>query len=236
MQKGPLFNIVSCPKISLVYGAAAYSDLLVSLFPACFEQSDQIVYIDTYLEEPCSLINGKRCYFSFAEIQSCLTSEDSKGFQIAIGNDFGYERCEIYRSIAQRGYTIVPLVHATSTVLTSLPINDSVVILPGSVLMPGVSVGICSIVNTSACIDHDTKIGKGCHIMGNAYIAGRVRVGDYTTIGSNSTIFPDIVIGSNCFIGAGSVVNRDVPDNQVVVGNPARFLRVSRVLPKNVHF
>jgi len=44
-------------------------------------------------------------------------------------------------------------------------------------------------------------------------------------IGANSTILPDIKIGENSLIGAGSVVVKDVPPNVVVAGNPARILK-----------
>lgn len=44
-------------------------------------------------------------------------------------------------------------------------------------------------------------------------------------IGANSTILPGVVIGRNAFVGAGSVVVRDVPDGVVVVGNPARVVK-----------
>jgi UDP-2-acetamido-3-amino-2,3-dideoxy-glucuronate N-acetyltransferase len=43
------------------------------------------------------------------------------------------------------------------------------------------------------------------------------------SIGANSTILPGIIIGSNAIIGAGSVVTRDVPNNSIVFGNPARI-------------
>lgn len=46
------------------------------------------------------------------------------------------------------------------------------------------------------------------------------------SIGSGSTILANVVIGENAMVGAGSVVTRDVPDNAVVVGNPAKVLRV----------
>jgi UDP-2-acetamido-3-amino-2,3-dideoxy-glucuronate N-acetyltransferase len=46
------------------------------------------------------------------------------------------------------------------------------------------------------------------------------------TIGTGSTILCGIVIGENAFVGAGSVVTRDVPANAVVAGNPARVIRV----------
>jgi len=45
------------------------------------------------------------------------------------------------------------------------------------------------------------------------------------SIGSGSTILSKVTIGSNAIIGAGSVVTKDVPDNAIVAGNPAKFLR-----------
>ncbi|EKN0529887.1 N-acetyltransferase, partial [Salmonella enterica] len=51
------------------------------------------------------------------------------------------------------------------------------------------------------------------------------RVKKNASIGANATILPGITIGQNSIVGAGSVVTRDVPDNVIVVGNPAKFLR-----------
>jgi acetyltransferase-like isoleucine patch superfamily enzyme len=45
------------------------------------------------------------------------------------------------------------------------------------------------------------------------------------SIGSGSTILSKVTVGSNAIVGAGSVVTKDVPDNAIVAGNPARFLR-----------
>jgi acetyltransferase-like isoleucine patch superfamily enzyme len=45
------------------------------------------------------------------------------------------------------------------------------------------------------------------------------------SIGTGATILCGITIGENAVVGAGSVVTRDVPDNAVVAGNPARLLR-----------
>lgn len=46
------------------------------------------------------------------------------------------------------------------------------------------------------------------------------------SIGSNSTILAGVTIGQNAIVGAGSVITEDVTSNTVVVGNPARFLKV----------
>jgi acetyltransferase-like isoleucine patch superfamily enzyme len=45
------------------------------------------------------------------------------------------------------------------------------------------------------------------------------------SIGSNATILSNLRVGENAIVGAGSVVTRDVPDNAIVAGNPAKFLR-----------
>ena len=55
--------------------------------------------------------------------------------------------------------------------------------------------------------------------------AAPVTIGHNVWIGGNVTILPGVTIGNNCTIGAGSVVTRDVPDNTVVAGNPAKVIK-----------
>lgn len=56
-------------------------------------------------------------------------------------------------------------------------------------------------------------------------IALPITVGDNVWIGTNVSVLPGVKIGSNVVIGAGSVVNKDIPDGVVAVGNPCRVLR-----------
>ena len=89
----------------------------------------------------------------------------------------------------------------------------------------------------------ETKIGNHCKIDDNVFIAHNVQVGENTVIIANSevsgsvkigrdvwiapavTVIESVSIGDNSLIGIGSVVIRDVPENVVAVGNPARVLR-----------
>lgn len=52
-----------------------------------------------------------------------------------------------------------------------------------------------------------------------------VHIGRGAKIGANATLLPGVRIGAGALIGAGSVVSRDVPDDTVVAGNPARVIR-----------
>jgi len=57
-----------------------------------------------------------------------------------------------------------------------------------------------------------------------SYQSGCIEVMDNVFIGCNSTILPNLRIGPNAVIGAGSVVTKDVPKNTVVAGNPAKVI------------
>ena len=52
-----------------------------------------------------------------------------------------------------------------------------------------------------------------------------ISIGNDCWIGGNTVILPGIKIGNGCVIGAGSVVTKDIPDNSLAVGNPAKVIR-----------
>lgn len=53
---------------------------------------------------------------------------------------------------------------------------------------------------------------------------GDIRIGDNVFIGTNVTILYDVTIDSNVVIGAGSLVNKDIPSNSIVGGVPAKYI------------
>lgn len=52
-----------------------------------------------------------------------------------------------------------------------------------------------------------------------------ISIGDNCWVGGNSVICPGVNIGNGCVIGAGSVVTKDIPDNSLAVGNPAKVIK-----------
>lgn len=132
-------------------------------------------------------------------------------------------RKRIVEKIGDREYLTV--IHPSAIKADSVKLGYGTVVMAGAILNPYASVGNHCIVNTGASIDHDCIIHDFVHIAPHSTLCGEVEIGEGTWVGAGTTIKQGIHIGKNCFIGAGAVVVKDIPDDSLCYGNPARVVR-----------
>lgn len=100
-------------------------------------------------------------------------------------------------------------------------IGDNVTIKSGVQLWDGIDVEDNVFIGPNVTFTND-KYPKS-KIYPNEF--QRTTIENGASIGANSTILGGITVGNNALIGAGSVVTKDVPPNELWLGNPARFIR-----------
>jgi sugar O-acyltransferase (sialic acid O-acetyltransferase NeuD family) len=104
-------------------------------------------------------------------------------------------------------------------------LGDGINVMHNVLISNNVNIGNGALINASTNIHHDVRIGEFAEIGPRAVILGNSSVGKFSFIGSNATILPSVKIGNNVVIGAGSVVTKDIPDNSLAVGIPAKIIK-----------
>ena len=84
--------------------------------------------------------------------------------------------------------------------------------------------GIGLVIHPGVIIGHNAVLHQNTTI-GTSRRSNPPVIGNNVIVGANCVIIGNIKIGNNVIIGAGSVVIKDVPDNAIVVGNPARIIK-----------
>ena len=131
----------------------------------------------------------------------------------------------LFQKLLDHGFQIVSAIHPQSVISADAQVGRGATIMAGAVINPGARLGDNVIVNTKASVDHDCVIGNHVHISAGVSFGGGISVGDRSMIGIGAVIMPGLRIGADAVVGAGSVVTKDVPDNTVVIGYPAKVVR-----------
>jgi acetyltransferase EpsM len=135
------------------------------------------------------------------------------------------QRIDLFENLRIPDDRLATFIHPLSYVAPNVYLG------PGTVVMPNVSISSATsfakgcLIMVGATIGHDDKIGKYCHFAAQACVGAYMNIGDGVHIGLNATTRENLTISKNSTLGMGSVLTKDIGENEIWVGNPARFLR-----------
>ena len=148
---------------------------------------------------------------------------------------YGYQRYYIlfyHYLIPQKLFRLNPNVkwpvHFTSKVLAAENIKKGILCDPGDNHNNYIQA------NNGIIFGSNIELGPGVSIISSNHKTDNLRehtkgnpitIGNHVWIGANSTILPEVSIGNNVIIGANSLVNKDIPDNSIAVGNPCKVVK-----------
>jgi sugar O-acyltransferase (sialic acid O-acetyltransferase NeuD family) len=153
--------------------------------------------------------------------QEALTSP----IAVALGVGANQSRQLLAERCARWGIEILTLLHPAATVSQTAQLGRGTVVMAGAIINPDARVGVGVIVNSGAVIEHDVEIGDYAHVAPNAVMGGASHLGSFSHLGLGAVVLQCIHIGSHTIVGAGAVVVKNLPDQVVAIGVPARIHR-----------
>jgi sugar O-acyltransferase (sialic acid O-acetyltransferase NeuD family) len=207
----------------LVIGAKGFAKEVLEALHQNNQTDNLVFYDDVNVDAPKFLYGQFKILRNYNEAEVYFKTVD-KRFTIGIGNPI------LRKNLAEK---FTKMGGKFSSVISSLAqighygntIHIGCNIMAGSIITNDISVGKGVLINLNCTIGHDCYIGDFVEMSPGVHISGNCNIGAYSIIGTNATILPDMKIGKNVIVGAGSLVTKDVPDNCMVVGIPAKIIK-----------
>jgi sugar O-acyltransferase (sialic acid O-acetyltransferase NeuD family) len=210
-------------KTLAIYGSGGLGrevlDLAISINKVqnCYED---IIFIDDTMPQG-EIVNGHITYPFTYFLKKYSVSEVY--LIIALGEP--KHRNTLRKKVQQHGFSLATLIHPTAFIGTDTKIGDGAIIQYGTIVSCNVIIGDNVLLQSSCTVGHDTVIGSDSVVSTAVSISGTCTIGERVYIGVSAPIKEHISIGNDSIIGMGAVVLRDIPENVVALGNPARPMR-----------
>ncbi|WP_420578294.1 acetyltransferase [Ekhidna sp.] len=119
----------------------------------------------------------------------------------------------------------INLIHPNSVVANTVRMGNGIQINPLTTVGPHAMIGNFTTINRNASIGHHTKIGSFCTVNPGVHVAGHCDIEDNVTLGMGALILDGKKIGKNSVVAAGALVTKDIPENVLAMGAPAKVVK-----------
>lgn len=211
----------------LLMGASGHSLEVLQVLLQNGNERENIAFFDNTSNAPRRIFN----FYPVINSIDLLTEhfKNDPNFAIAVGNPFS--RKLLFDLAFKAGGKPVNVISETAIlgqhsrqIGWGLNIMHNVFISENTIIEDGV------LLNASCNVHHDVSIGSFTEVSPGSKLLGNASIGRFSQIGAGAIVLPNIKVGSNSIIGAGAVVTKDIPDNSVAVGVPARVIKTLKSL------
>ncbi|MCL2633260.1 MAG: acetyltransferase [Oscillospiraceae bacterium] len=206
-----------------IYGSGGLGREVLETIRAINAVSDtwqHIVFINDFKTDE-SLVNGIKV-FTFDEFKAEFLPETTKTV-IAVGEP--QPRKMLREKVTASGYSLQTIIHPTAFIASETQIGDGTIVQFGSLVSCNVTIGESVAIHPNTNIGHDSVVGNDVVFSPFVALSGHCIVGDEVYLGVGAIVKERITIGKNTIIGMGSAVMRDIQEDVIALGNPARAMK-----------
>lgn len=144
---------------------------------------------------------------------------------VAVGyQDLNKFRARKYEEAKAKGYELISYVSSRASNFGDVKIGDNCFILEFVTIQPCATVGNNVFLWSGNHLGHHASIEDHCYIAGQVVISGSTKVEPYCFVGVSATLGHEITIGRESFIGAGSLITKNVePGSVYITGDTPKF-------------
>jgi len=145
-------------------------------------------------------------------------------FILAIGSP--RTRLAVYKKMQQDGQVnFATLIHPDVKKSKHVSFGEGSIVCSGCILTVDISIGRHCIININSTVGHESHLGNFVTIAPIVAISGNVTLADYSEIGTSAAIRQGVTIGKGAMLGMGGILTKNIPENGIFVGNPAKLLK-----------
>ncbi|WP_395051104.1 acetyltransferase [Flavobacterium sp.] len=207
----------------LIIGAKGFAKEVLEVLHQ-LNQLDNLVFYDDVNNDVPNKLFGRFPVLNNAQEASAFFKTIDDRFTIGIGNPI--LRKKLYHKFTDLGGVFCSVISPLATIgYYGNHFEMGCNIMSGTVITSDIYIKKGTLINLNCTIGHDSIIGEFVELSPGVHISGNCAIGNYSVLGTNASVLPKLTIGKNVIIGAGSVVTKDIPDNSVAVGIPAKVIK-----------
>ncbi|WP_314326861.1 acetyltransferase [Fusobacterium pseudoperiodonticum] len=146
-------------------------------------------------------------------------------FFISFGN-MKYRK-KVWELFKNSGWNSVNIIHPNAVISKNAKLGEGILIECGCLITPNPIIGDNVVVNTGSQVNHDNIIENHVYIASGVVLSGGVKIGENTLLDDGVIVTLGREVGKNSLIGAGAVITKNLEDNIVAYGNPAKVIRLN---------
>jgi acetyltransferase EpsM len=199
-----------------IFGCGAQGRVVNDILSA--QYPDSIIF---FVDENESLLHATVNNTKVISIDEMFELDKTPLIHLALGHPV--VRGNVFKKLSNLGAVLLSAIHPSAVIMPTATVDAGTMIGAGAIINSNARIGKSCIVNTGAIIEHDTVMEDFSCVSPGSTIGGRVHIGKNTFIASCAVVLARTIIGENVIVGMGSVVMKNIEDNNIVYGVPAKF-------------